>query len=519
MKKVLISIDNNNLKLSYKNHRKMREDLINTNIISDNELIFGIDYLQNNQKIVSLFLKELCEMKHLTNVIFDNNELTFFLLPFFKTINVITSLEIKNDETITYAICEQIIDSKYINKINCYNIPSFMLEMLDQEYIEVETRSEFFYISNFMQENNLVQYSKIYYKTNVRISLPMNEEDRTDFTTFSKINRYLKNIRVNAFHSEDISFLLKTLKENHLKNVIIQIPGHTIKLEEVEYLKELNKTWKKAHLKCSLSYSDDYIKDNIFKQLIINTIKICGIITFIIIGSIMAFVGTRNYFAERKIDSIQENVDKIINDNKNNPIQSGSTNITTDKYEIKNHYIASLLTLNPDTVGWLKVNDTKIDYPVVQATDNDFYLKNNLYKQSDINGWIYMDYRNDVQELKKNTIIYGHNMYYSGIMFGTLHKTANKSWYSKEENLIISFNTLYETMNWRIFSIYKVNKTSDYIKTEFATDEDFLEYIKLIKDRSITDFQTEITKDDKVLTLSTCTGDNQRFVVHAKLIK
>ena len=330
MKKVLISIDNNNLKLSYKNHRKMREDLINTNIISDNELIFGIDYLQNNQKIVSLFLKELCEMKHLTNVIFDNNELTFFLLPFFKTINVITSLEIKNDETITYAICEQIIDSKYINKINCYNIPSFMLEMLDQEYIEVETRSEFFYISNFMQENNLVQYSKIYYKTNVRISLPMNEEDRTDFTTFSKINRYLKNIRVNNFHSEDISFLLKTLKENHLKNVIIQIPGHTIKLEEVEYLKELNKTWKKAHLKCSLSYSDDYIKDNIFKQLIINTIKICGIITFIIIGSIMAFVGTRNYFAERKIDSIQENVDKIINDNKNNPTQSSSTNITTD---------------------------------------------------------------------------------------------------------------------------------------------------------------------------------------------
>ena len=233
----------------------------------------------------------------------------------------------------------------------------------------------------------------------------------------------------------------------------------------------------------------------------------------------MAFVGTRNYFAERKIDSIQENVDKIINDNKNNPTQSSSTNITTDKYEIKNHYIASLLTLNPDTVGWLKVNDTKIDYPVVQATDNDFYLKNNLYKQSDINGWIYMDYRNDDQELKKNTIIYGHNMYYSGIMFGTLHKTANKSWYSKEENLIISFNTLYETMNWRIFSIYKVNKTSDYIKTEFATDEDFLEYIKLIKDRSITDFQTEITKDDKVLTLSTCTGDNQRFVVHAKLIK
>ena len=61
---------------------------------------------------------------------FDNNELTHFMLPFFKNISVITSIEIKNDETITYAICEQIIDSKYIREINCYNIPSFMLEML-----------------------------------------------------------------------------------------------------------------------------------------------------------------------------------------------------------------------------------------------------------------------------------------------------------------------------------------------------------------------------------------------------
>ncbi len=517
MKKVLVSIDNNNLKLSYKNHRKMREDLINTNIISDNELIFGIDYLSNNQKIVSLFLKELCEMKHLDKVIFDNNELTFFMLPFFKNISSITALEIKNDETITYAICEQIIDSKYIKKLNCYNIPSFMIEMLDRDFITVETRSEFFYISNFMQENNLIQYSKIYYKTNVRLSLPMSEEDKNDFITFSKINRYLKNIRVSSYNKDDISFLLKTMKENHLKNVQIQIPGHLIQENDVEFLKDLNKNWKKAHLKCTLSYSDDYLKENIFKQLIINTIKICGIIIFILVGSVMAFVSTRNYFAEKKIDSIQENVDQIINNN--TFFEAGDFNIDTDSYEIKNNYIASLLTLNPDTVGWLKVNNTKIDYPVVKGSDNDFYLKNNLYKQKDINGWIYMDYRNDDKELKKNTIIYGHNMYYSGIMFGTLHKTANKNWYTNEENLTISFNTIYETMNWRIFSIYKVNKTSDYIKTDFATENDFQEYIKLIQDRSINDFKVEVTTNDKILTLSTCTGDNQRFVVHAKLIK
>jgi len=517
MKKVLVSIDKYNLKISYKNHRKMREDLINTNIISDNELIFGTDYLQNNQKIVSLFLKELCEMKHLNKVIFDNNELTFFMLPFFKNISSINAIEIKSDETITYAICERLIESKYIKKLNCYNIPSFMIEMLDHNFLEVETRSEFFYISNFMQENNLIQYSKIYYKTNVRITLPMSEEDRTDFTTFSKINRYLKNIRVNSLNQDDINFLLKTLKENHLKNVVIQIPGSMIQESQVEFLKEINKKWKKAKLKCNLTYSEDYLKDNIFKQIIINTIKICGIIIFILVGSVIAYIGTRNYIAMKKVDSIQENIQNVI---ENSSFQEGNIEIPgEDEYIIKNMYIASLLSMNPDTIGWLKVNNTNIDYPVVKGTDNDYYLKNNFYQQNDINGWIYMDYRNNEKELNKNSIIYGHNMYYSGIMFGTLHKTANRNWYGNPENLIISFNTMYETMNWQIFTIFKVNKTSDYLITEFATDEDFLNYINKMKARSIYDFNIEVLPSDKILTLSTCTGDNQRFVVQAKLIQ
>jgi len=245
MKKVLISIDNNNLKISYKNHKKMREDLINTNIISDNELIFGTDYLENNQKIVTLFIKELCEMKHLNQVIFDNNELTFFMLPFFKNNHFIKSIEIKSDETLTFSICERLIDSKHIERLNCYNIPSFLIEMLDHDYIKVETRSEFFYTSNFMQENNLIQYSKIYYKTNIRMSIPLTEDDKNDFITFTKINRYLRNIKTNQFNRDDIDFLLKTLKENHLKNINIQIPGHLVKDNQVEYLKELNKKWKK----------------------------------------------------------------------------------------------------------------------------------------------------------------------------------------------------------------------------------------------------------------------------------
>lgn len=493
----------------------MREDLINTNILSDNELIFSIEYIQNNPNIVSAFLNELAEMKKLTNVILANNEMAEILLPLLKNNHSITSLKMESDETITYSICERIIATKSIKLVNCYNIPSFIIELLDNEFIKVESRSEFFYISNFMQENNLIQYSKMYYKMNVRVKIPMTEEDRNDFVIFCKINHYLKNVKCINYQKDDINFIMKTLKENHLKNISVQIPGSLLQEQNVLDIKKFNKEFKKKKIKCQLCYSEDYLKDNIFKQVIINTVKICVLIILILVGSVVCFIGTRNYIAMKKDNAIGEVVKEAIKDQESKPQLPPNK----DELIIKNYYIASLLTINPDVVGWLKVNNTNIDYPVVKASDNDFYLKKNLYKESDMNGWIYMDYRNSVESLHKNTIIYGHNMYYSGVMFGTLHKAINKNWYGKNENLVISFNTMYETMNWQIFSIYKVNKTQDYLHIDFANDKDFLDYISLIKNRSINNFGIDIIPKDKIITLSTCTGDNERLVVHAKLIQ
>ena len=131
-----------------------------------------------------------------------------------------------------------------------------------------------------------------------------------------------------------------------------------------------------------------------------------------------------------------------------------------------------------------------------------------------------MDFRNSTTSvLSKNTIIYGHNMYYSGVMFGTLHKAYQKAWYTKPENQEITFNTLYSNMKFKIFSIYKIPKTSDYLITDFNSDDDFLEYVKMVKDRSINNFNIEVNANDKILTLSTCTGNNARLVIHAKLME
>ena len=109
-------------------------------------------------------------------------------------------------------------------------------------------------------------------------------------------------------------------------------------------------------------------------------------------------------------------------------------------------------------------------------------------------------------------------MYYSGVMFGTLHHVLNASWYNNEENLTIQFDTMYESMNWQIYSIYTIPKTSDYLKVSFQDENAKLDFINMTKNRSIKNFNIDVTANDHLLTLSTCTGDNSRLVIHAKLI-
>ena len=129
-----------------------------------------------------------------------------------------------------------------------------------------------------------------------------------------------------------------------------------------------------------------------------------------------------------------------------------------------------------------------------------------------------MDYRNSIDEFHDNTIIYAHNRYYSGVMFGTLNNVTKWKWYSKSENWDITFNTLYEEHTWRVFSIYSIDLTSDYLYTKFETKEEYQAFLDMIKNRSDINLKTKVTSDDKILTLSTCLNGDRRLVVHAVLI-
>ena len=176
-----------------------------------------------------------------------------------------------------------------------------------------------------------------------------------------------------------------------------------------------------------------------------------------------------------------------------------------------------LEAVNNETIGWLKVNGTDIEYVVVKTKNNSYYLNHNFEKKYNIAGWIFADYKNNFNGTDKNIVIYGHNRK-DGSMFGTLKNILKEEWYSNEENLVIDFITEQEQAKYQVFSVYKIEKEDYYINTEFKEDE-FEKFIDALKDRSIKDFNIDVSAEDSILTLSTCADNNKyRVVLHAKKI-
>lgn len=178
-----------------------------------------------------------------------------------------------------------------------------------------------------------------------------------------------------------------------------------------------------------------------------------------------------------------------------------------------------LLAKNPDTVGWIQVKGTNINYPIVQTTDNSYYLNHAFDKTKNEAGWVFMDYRNDAVNFNQNTILYAHSRL-TGSMFGSLKNILESSWYTNKNNHIIRLSTPTENTMWQVFSVYTIPKESYYITPSFNSTEAYGEFLNTMKIRSEVDFSAEVNTNDKILTLSTCKDNfGNRVVMHAKLIK
>ena len=180
---------------------------------------------------------------------------------------------------------------------------------------------------------------------------------------------------------------------------------------------------------------------------------------------------------------------------------------------------SNLIFQNQDTVGFIHMNNTNINFPIVQANDNDYYLNHTFDKSRNKAGWIFMDYRNNPRNLDDNTIIYGHSRV-DRTMFGSLRNVLTSYWQNNPANYVIFLSTLKENMIFQIFSIYTIKSESYYITTDFKNNEEKANWLKTMQKRNIAPINTEVNINDKILTLSTCQNNlGGRLVIQAKLIK
>lgn len=173
---------------------------------------------------------------------------------------------------------------------------------------------------------------------------------------------------------------------------------------------------------------------------------------------------------------------------------------------------------NEDVVGWIIMNQNKINYPILKSNDNNFYLTRDYNKKHNQSGSIFMDYRNnDFKD--KNTVIYGHSML-DGTMFGSLREMFKKGYFdTKNNNYIKIYDLNSKEITYQIFSYYIIDTENYYITTTFTTEEQYKIFIDKITKRSYKKFNIKIDTTDQILTLSTCSSNNKRKVLHAVKLK
>lgn len=523
METVKINIYKDQLIFSYDNLSKNLNNFINSNNIYRNELVYSLPYINKNLKKVSLVLRDRLKLFYSIKIVFSNEVLFVTLIELFRDFEVPIDIEIKGNLALTYDSYKKLIKFKNLNSLKCYFMPENYVHSFALKNISVYFTFDSNFSSGFVKKNNLLNMKEIYYKRNII----MESDFLNDFQLFLTLNRHLKIIHIYDYSFNLVDSIISIVENDGFLILIHQNNDNLESLSlDLKKLKKLNKKYKKVNGEIRIVYSDDFITNNLFRQLTYSNIKVCsGIIIYLAFVLLISnyyndYVTWFNSNAIQNSLSTNETTSEIyIDDEMDEPILSDDEEEDSNPYSNIPTSLETLVSLNSDTVGWLSINNTKVNYPVTQSGDNDYYLNRDFYERRTANGWIFMDYRNDAVNLSKNTIIYGHALL-SGYMFGDLRTMIKSSWYKNKNNLLITFNTLGKEMKWEIFSIYRTPYTTDYLKVNFFDDDEFLSFVDLIADRSVYNFGVKIDENDYILTLSTCSGnDNGRLVVHAKLVQ
>ena len=191
-------------------------------------------------------------------------------------------------------------------------------------------------------------------------------------------------------------------------------------------------------------------------------------------------------------DSSQSSSNEVGGNNNPNEAEGDNKTISENQEELK--------SINNNYEMWIEIPNTKINYPIVQGKDNEYYLKHNFKNESNMSGTIFVDCNNNIDE-DKNIIIYGHNMR-NGTMFNNITKFKEESFFNNNNTInIIRNNILYQ---YEIFSIYVEDQSKVSLEIEFTDNDAFVNYALNEASKSMYNKNIIITEEDKIITLVTC---------------
>lgn len=190
--------------------------------------------------------------------------------------------------------------------------------------------------------------------------------------------------------------------------------------------------------------------------------------------------------------------------------ETAATNAATEPNTVPAEY-EDYYNKNNDFVGWVKIDGTNVDYPVVQAKNNDYYLNHNFDKKYEGRGAIFMDMACNPKSLDKNTVIHGHN-WLDNTMFSKLPQYSKLQYY--KEHPVIEFNTRTEMHKWKIIAVFITTASPEedngyvfnYIYPNIG-GVNYQGYVDEITKRSLYNTGVDFNESDKFLTLSTCTRE------------